>query len=98
MAYNNIVAQHPNEPGTIVAFSGGSLLNLAGKFGKYNVDNVRWLAGIGTDYGGRGAQRFAVHGPQGPDGGLQAGSDQDRAGAGGTVGSQDWITKRCWKG
>ena len=52
VAYNNIVAQHPNEPGTIVAFSGGSLLNLAqGKFGKYNVDNVRWLAGIGTDYG-----------------------------------------------
>ncbi|MGH8466492.1 MAG: tripartite tricarboxylate transporter substrate binding protein, partial [Pseudomonas sp.] len=37
VAYNNIVAQHPNEPGTIVAFSGGSLLNLAqGKFGKYN--------------------------------------------------------------
>ena len=29
VAYNNIVAQHPNEPGTIVAFSGGSLLNLA---------------------------------------------------------------------
>ena len=28
VAYNNIVAQHPNEPGTIVAFSGGSLLNL----------------------------------------------------------------------
>lgn len=52
VAYNNIVAQHPGEAGTIVAFSGGSLLNLAqGKFGKYSVDDVRWLAGIGADYG-----------------------------------------------
>ncbi len=29
VAYNAIVAQRPAEPGTIVAFSGGSLLNLA---------------------------------------------------------------------
>ncbi|WP_340607814.1 Bug family tripartite tricarboxylate transporter substrate binding protein [Xenorhabdus bharatensis] len=52
VAYNAIVAQRPAEPGTIVAFSGGSLLNLAqGKFGRYNVNDVRWLAGVGTDYG-----------------------------------------------
>ncbi|MDR0219624.1 MAG: tripartite tricarboxylate transporter substrate binding protein [Enterobacteriaceae bacterium] len=52
VAYNAIVAQRPAEPGTIVAFSGGSLLNLAqGKFGRYNVNDVRWLASVGTDYG-----------------------------------------------
>ena len=37
---------------TIVAFSGGSLLNLAqGKFGRYNENDVRWLAAVGADYG-----------------------------------------------
>ena len=51
VAYNNIVAQHPNEPGTIVAFPAVRCNLAQGKFGKYNVDNVRWLAGIGTDYG-----------------------------------------------
>lgn len=52
VAYNAIIAQRPAEAGTLVAFSGGSLLNLSqGKFGRYNVDDVRWLASIGTDYG-----------------------------------------------
>jgi putative tricarboxylic transport membrane protein len=93
VAYNNIVAQHPNEPGTIVAFSGGSLLNLAqGKFGKYNVDDVRWLAGIGTDYG------VAVVRDDSPYKDLKSLMEafkQDPSkivlGAGGTVGSQDWM-------
>ncbi|MDX7999554.1 tripartite tricarboxylate transporter substrate binding protein [Xenorhabdus sp. Reich] len=50
--YNTIIALRPAEPGTIVAFSGGSLLNLAqGKFGRYGVNDVRWLASVGTDYG-----------------------------------------------
>ena len=52
VAYNAIVAQRPAEAGTVVAFSGGSLLNLSqGKFGRYGVDDVRWLATVGTDYG-----------------------------------------------
>ncbi|HBQ78940.1 MAG TPA: tricarboxylic transporter, partial [Erwinia persicina] len=52
VAYNAIVAQRPAEPGTVVAFSGGSLLNLSqGKFGRYSVDDVKWLAAVGTDYG-----------------------------------------------
>ncbi len=52
VAYNAIVAQRPAEAGTVVAFSGGSLLNLSqGKFGRYDVNDVRWLATVGTDYG-----------------------------------------------
>src|SRR5512141_1348627 len=48
VAYNAIIAQRPAEPNTIVAFSGGSLLNIAqGKFGRYNENEVRWLAAIG---------------------------------------------------
>lgn len=93
VAYNNIVAQHPDSPGTIVAFSGGSLLNLAqGKFGKYNVNDVRWLAGIGSDYG------VVVVRDDSPHQDLKSLMDafkQDPTkivlGAGGTVGSQDWM-------
>ena len=29
VAYNNVITQRPGEPGTIIAFSGGSLLNLS---------------------------------------------------------------------
>ena len=37
VAYNTVIAQRPDDPNIIVAFSGGSLLNIAqGKFGRYN--------------------------------------------------------------
>ena len=52
VAYNTVIAQKPDAANAIVAFSGGSLLNLAqGKFGRYTENDVRWLAAIGTDYG-----------------------------------------------
>ncbi len=93
VAYNNVVAQKPSEGGNIVAFSGGSLLNLAqGKFGKYNENDVRWLAAVGTDYG------VAVVRDDSPYKDLkslmQAFKDDPTKvvlGAGGTVGSQDWM-------
>lgn len=93
VAYNHIVAQKPAEAGTIIAFSGGSLLNLAqGKFGKYGVNDVRWLAGIGADYG------VAIVRNDSPYNSLKELMDAFKAnpssivlGAGGTVGSQDWM-------
>ncbi|MBU4611050.1 tripartite tricarboxylate transporter substrate binding protein [Achromobacter sp. GG226] len=93
VAYNNIVAQRPAEAGTIVAFSGGSLLNLAqGKFGRYNENDVRWLAAVGTDYG------VAVVRDDSPYKDLQSlmkAFQEDPTkivlGAGGSVGSQDWM-------
>ena len=52
VAYNTVIANRPAEAGTVVAFSGGSFLNLAiGKFGKYNEDDVKWVAAVGADYG-----------------------------------------------
>ncbi|MEG1114924.1 MAG: tripartite tricarboxylate transporter substrate binding protein, partial [Janthinobacterium sp.] len=40
------------EANTLVAFSGGSLLNLAqGKFGNAKAGDVRWVAALGADYG-----------------------------------------------
>lgn len=93
VAYNNIVAQRPSEGGAIVAFSGGSLLNLAqGKFGRYTVDDVRWLAAIGADYGVAVVREDS---PFNSLGDLMNALKEDPTkvvfGAGGTVGSQDWM-------
>ncbi|EOC0061817.1 Bug family tripartite tricarboxylate transporter substrate binding protein [Cronobacter turicensis] len=93
VAYNAIVAQRPGEAGTVVAFSGGSLLNLSqGKFGRYNVDDVRWLASVGTDYG-----MIAVRAdsPWKTLGDLMKALEKDPNsvvfGAGASIGSQDWM-------
>lgn len=52
VAMNAVVGQRPSDGNAIVAFSGGSLLNIAqGKFGKWTENDVRWIAAIGTDYG-----------------------------------------------
>ncbi len=93
VAYNAIVAQRPGEDNTLVAFSGGSLLNLAqGKFGRYNENDVRWLAGVGADYG---AVIVSQDSPFKSMKDLVAAVKADPTkvvfGAGGTVGSQDWM-------
>jgi putative tricarboxylic transport membrane protein len=93
VAYNAIVAQRPAEDNTIVAFSGGSLLNLAqGKFGRYNENDVKWLAAVGADYG---AVIVTKDSPFKSMKDLMAAVKSDPTkvvfGAGGTVGSQDWM-------
>lgn len=93
VAYNKIVANDPANGDAIVAFSTGSLLNLAqGKFGQYTEKDVRWLAAVGTDYG-----MVAVN-AESP---LKNLNDLAEAlkkdpksisfGAGGSVGGQDWL-------
>lgn len=93
VAYNAVVAQRADEPGTITAWSSGSLLNIAqGKFGRYDEKAVRWLAAIGTDYGAVTVRE---------DSPLKSFDDLIEAlrtdptgtviGAGGTIGSQDWM-------
>lgn len=77
----------------LVAFSSGSLLNIAqGRFGPHPVNAVRWIATVGTDYG-----VVAVH-PQSPFQNLaqlvqalRTGAPRLVFGAGGTLGSQDWM-------
>ncbi|WP_368640010.1 tripartite tricarboxylate transporter substrate binding protein [Castellaniella ginsengisoli] len=93
VAYNHVIAQRPADPNSIVAFSGGSLLNLAQrKFGRYGVNDVRWLAAVGTDFG------VAVVRDDSPYKNLKdlmTAFKEDPSkivlGAGGTVGSQDWM-------
>lgn len=93
VAYNSFVGQRRAEPGTIVAFSAGSLLNLAqGKFGAYSEKDVRWVASIGTDYGAVVVQEESEHKSLT---GLMDAIKKDPTsviiGAGGTIGSQDWM-------
>jgi len=92
MAYQRMVSNAIGGDSTVVAFSSGSLLNLAqGRFGPPG-EPVRWLAALGADYG-----LIAVH----RDSPLRSMADLLAAirddlrqvvfGAGGTVGSQDWV-------
>ncbi|HJV85986.1 MAG TPA: tripartite tricarboxylate transporter substrate binding protein [Noviherbaspirillum sp.] len=93
VAYNAIVAQRPADANTIVAFSGGSLLNIAqGKFGKYSESDVRWLSIVGADYGAVIVRKDSPY----KDlkellAALKADPSKVVFGAGGTVGSQDWM-------
>ncbi|KAB0548556.1 tripartite tricarboxylate transporter substrate binding protein [Pseudomonas argentinensis] len=93
VAYNAVVAQRPADAGTITAFSSGSLLNLAqGKFGRFDENAVKWLAGVGTSYGALAVRK---------DSPFKTLEDLVKAlkenpgkvviGSGGTVGSQDWM-------
>ncbi|GAD61193.1 Bug family tripartite tricarboxylate transporter substrate binding protein [Aquipseudomonas alcaligenes] len=93
VAYNAVVAQRPKDAGTITAFSSGSLLNLAqGKFGRYDENAVRWLAGIGTDYGAISVRADSPY--QTLDDLVQALKKDPGSivfGAGATIGGQDWM-------
>ena len=93
VAYNAVIGQRPGEGNTIVAFSGGSLLNLAqGKFGRYNENDVRWLAAIGADYGAIVVRKDSpLKSLKDLAAALKSDSTKVVFGAGGTVGSQDWM-------
>ncbi len=93
VAFDRVATGRLGGPSTLVAFSSGSLLNLAqGRFGPHAPTAVRWIATLGTDYG-----VVAVHrdSPLRRLQDLLAALRQDGSrlvfGAGGTVGSQDWV-------
>ena len=93
VAMNAIVAQRPADPNAIVAFSGGSLLNIAqGKFGKWTENDVKWLAAVGADYGSVSVGKSSPYKSL-PEvvRALKADPSKVVMGGGGTVGSQDWI-------
>ena len=93
IAFDQIVTRRPAEPQTLVAFSGGSLLNLSqGRFGRRSIDDVRWVAAVGVDYGVVLVRRQAPWKSL-PDLLVALKADPGRIsfGAGGTIGSQDWV-------
>lgn len=93
VAYNTIVSQRPADSGTLIAFSTGSLLNLAlGKFGRFDEGAVRWLAAVGTSYGAIAVQADAPYKSLSDLAqALKANPDPIVIGLSGTIGSQDWI-------
>lgn len=93
VAYNAIVGQRRAEPGTIVAFSAGSLLNIAqGKFGEYDETDVRWVAVVGSDYGAVVTQQDGDYTTlEDLVAAVKADPTSVIIGAGGTIGSQDWM-------
>jgi putative tricarboxylic transport membrane protein len=93
VAWSAIVSQRRAEPDTLVAFSGGSLLNLAlGKLGRSSETDERWVAGLGMDYG---MVAVRADSPYKTLRELMTAMRRDPGavtiGAGGTIGSQDWI-------
>jgi putative tricarboxylic transport membrane protein len=93
VAWHTMVSQRRGEGDTLVAFSGGSLLNLAqGKFGNAKPGDVRWVAALGADYGMiavRSDSPFKTLGDL--LAAIRKAPEKVLIGASGTVGSQDWI-------
>jgi putative tricarboxylic transport membrane protein len=93
VAYNAMNTTRAEDGDAIVAFSGGSLLNLAqGKFGQFDVDDARWLASVGIDYGAiivRPDAKWQTLQELTTD--LKNDLGSIVIGAGGTIGSQDWM-------
>jgi len=93
VAYNHVNGVRTDDPNLIVAASTGAAVNLAlGKFGQYDADEVRWLGALGVDYG---AIVVNADSPwQSLDelmADLKDNPGEIAFGAGGTVGSQDWM-------
>lgn len=93
VAYDRAVTQHWSDPGVLVAFSTGSLLNLVqGKFGPHGTTDVRWLATLGTEYGVVAVRKDSrLNSLPALMQRLRENAGGAVFGAGGTVGSQDWI-------
>nr|WP_299242455.1 tripartite tricarboxylate transporter substrate binding protein [uncultured Halomonas sp.] len=93
VAYNHVNGVRKDDPNLIVAASTGAAVNLAlGKFGQYDADEVRWLGALGADYGAivvkadapwQNLEELMTD--------LQTDPGEIVFGAGGTVGSQDWM-------
>lgn len=92
VAMNSVVSTRPGDGNVIVAFSGGSLLNLAqGKFGKWTENDVRWVAAVGADYGSISVGKNAPWKNLAEvAAAIKADPSKVPLGGGGTVGSQDW--------
>ena len=93
VAINLFNTTRTDDPNAIVAFSSGSLLNIAtGKYGQWTENDVRFLATAGADFG---AVVVRADSPYEKLSDLMDAVKADVSsvvfGAGGSVGSQDWM-------
>lgn len=93
VAWHSLISQRAADADTLVAFSSGSLLNLAeGKFGKAQPGDVRWVAALGADYGMIAVRSDSpFHTLADLVAALRSHPEQVLIGVSGTVGSQDWL-------
>jgi len=93
VAWQALASRRSTEADTLVAFSGGSLLNIAqGKFGKATADDVRWVAALGADYGMIAVRSDSpLHNLAELVAALRKQPDKVLIGVSGTIGSQDWL-------
>ncbi len=93
VAYNQFNTNRTDDGNAIVAFSSGSLLNIAtGKYGEWTENDARFVGTAGTDYGAaivREDSKFKTL--KDVMDAFQADPTSVVVGAGGSVGSQDWI-------
>ncbi|PRY86136.1 Bug family tripartite tricarboxylate transporter substrate binding protein [Donghicola tyrosinivorans] len=93
VAFNQFNTNRTDDGSAIVAFSTGSLLNIiVGKYGAFDENDVRWLGTAGADFGAvvvRADSEYASLKDVMDD--LAADPQSVVVGAGGSVGSQDWM-------
>lgn len=93
VAFNLMNSTRTDDGNAIVAFSTGSLLNIVtGKYGKFTEDDVRFVATAGADFGAvivKSDSKYETLEQLMTDLGADPGSIV--LGAGGSVGSQDWM-------
>jgi len=93
LAFDRVATGQTGGDDTLIAFSSGSLLNMAqGRFGPHGPSSVRWLAALGADYGVVAVpQQSPYRNLQDLLNALRQDVGRVIFGAGGTVGSQDWV-------
>ncbi|SFH74143.1 Bug family tripartite tricarboxylate transporter substrate binding protein [Albimonas pacifica] len=93
VAYNLFNTTRTEDGSAIVAFSTGSLLNIVtGKYGAFTEKDVRWVGTAGADFGAvvvRADSDYRELGQLMDD--FSADPASVVVGAGGSVGSQDWM-------
>ncbi|MEN3794883.1 tripartite tricarboxylate transporter substrate-binding protein [Fulvimarina sp. MAC3] len=93
VAINLFNTTRTDDPNAIVAFSSGSLLNMVtGKYGEWGANDVKFTATAGTDYGAIIVRADSQY--KDLAGLMKALKDDVSSvviGAGGSVGSQDWM-------
>ncbi len=93
VAFNLFNTTRTDDGSAIVAFSSGSLLNIAtGKYGEFDENDVRWVATAGADFGAvivRSDSKYQTLSQLMED--FAADPASVVVGAGGSVGSQDWM-------
>ncbi len=93
VAWQALASRRGTQADSLVAFSGGSLLNLAqGKFGKVGVADVRWVAALGADYGMIAVRSDSQYRSLADlVAALKSNPSKVLIGVSGTIGSQDWL-------